>query len=89
MPTTPTPQRRSSAQRVADSRAKRAAGTSPEVSVSHIILAADKERLDRIARHLRTQKSNALMQALRLAEHQLLSRLDGAGKQAYFADSAQ
>jgi len=82
-------QRRSSAQRVAKSRANRAAGTMPQVPVSHVILAADKARLDRLARHWGTLKSNALMAALRLAETQIASGLDTAGKQAYFEGSAQ
>ena len=82
-------QRRSSAQRVAKSRANRAAGAMPQVPIYHIILAADKERLDRLARHWGTLKANALMGALRLAENQIASGLDSAGKEAYFAGSAQ
>jgi len=82
-------QRRSSAQRVAKSRANRAAGAMPQVPVYHIILAADKERLDRLARHWGTLKSNALMGALRLAETQVASGLDGEARARYFADTAQ
>jgi len=89
MPPTQNPQRRSGAQRMADSLARRAVGAAPEVPFSAVILASDKQRVDRIARHLNTQKSVALMQALRLAENQLVSGLDAEARARYFADSAQ
>jgi len=89
MPATPNPQRRSGAQRMADSLARRAVGAAPEVPFSAVILASDKQRVDRIARHLNTQKSVALMQALRLAEKHLVAGLDAEARARYFADSAQ
>jgi len=89
MPATPNPQRRSGAQRMADSLARRAVGAAPEVPFSAVILASDKQRVDRLARHWNTQKANALMGALRLAENQLVSGLDAEARARYFADSAQ
>jgi len=89
MPATQNPQRRSGAQRMADSLARRAVGAAPEVAISAVILAADKKRLDRLARHWGTQKSVALGGAIRATEAQVLAGLDAEARARYFADSAQ
>jgi len=82
-------QRRAKAISMAKTRARRADGPSPEVSICHSVPLADKERLHRLARHWGTQVSVALGGAIRATETQVLAGLDGEARARYFADSAQ
>jgi len=89
MATSKAAQRRAKAISMAGTRARRADGPSPEVSICHSVLLADKERLHRLARHWGTQVGVALGGAIRATEAQVLAGLDADAKARYFADTAQ